>query len=55
MLLKSIQSILLVGTELNHVLGCVYDYYSRKPPLVGPSRRFLKCPRALSLNLTKVL
>ena len=30
MLLKSIESILLMGTELNHVLGCVYDYYSRK-------------------------
>jgi len=30
MLLKGIQSNLLMRTELNHVLGCVWDYYSRK-------------------------
>jgi hypothetical protein len=30
MLLQSIQCILLVGTKLNHVLHCVWNYYSRK-------------------------
>jgi hypothetical protein len=55
MLLQGIQGILLVGTELNHVLHCVWNYYSRKPSLVLPSGRFLKCLSTLSSTWTKAV
>jgi len=38
---QSIQSTLLVRSELDHRSHRVWNYYSRKPPLVRPSGRFL--------------
>jgi hypothetical protein len=56
MLLESIQGILLVGTELEHLSLCVCIHYnSKKRPRRNALCQFLKCPRFSSSTETNLV